>query len=65
MLNKQNDDSIEIANALGKHVTRCHEEQKSNIASQFELRKLSALLIIEFGLKNFIIWESMFIFVIP
>ena len=42
MLNKQNDDSIEIANALGKHVTRCHEEQKSNIASQFELRKLSA-----------------------
>jgi hypothetical protein len=43
MLNKQNDDSIEIANALGKHVTRCYEEQKSNIVSQFELRKLSAL----------------------
>ena len=41
MLNKQNEDSIEIANALGKHVTRCHEEQKSNIASQFELRKLT------------------------
>lgn len=43
MLNKQSDESIEIANALGKHVTRCHEEQKSNISSQFELRKLSAL----------------------
>jgi hypothetical protein len=42
ILNKQNDDSIEIANALGKHVTRCHEEQKSNLASQFELRKLPA-----------------------
>lgn len=43
MLNKQSDESIEIANALGKHVTRCYEEQKSNISSQFELRKLSAL----------------------
>ena len=42
MLNKQNEDSIEIANALGKHITRCHEEQKSNISSQFELRKLTA-----------------------
>lgn len=42
MLNKQNEDSIEIANALGKHVTRCHEEQNSNISSQFELRKLTA-----------------------
>lgn len=42
MLNKQNEDSVEIANALGKHVTRCHEEQKSNISSQFELRKLTA-----------------------
>ena len=41
MLNKQNEDSIDIANALGKHVTRCHEEQKSNIASQFELQKLT------------------------
>ncbi len=41
ILNKQNEDSIEIANALGKHVTRCHEEQKSNISSQFELRKLT------------------------
>lgn len=41
MLERQNDDSIEIANALGKHITRCNEEQKSNIASQFELRKLS------------------------
>ncbi|WP_420934016.1 hypothetical protein ACOJR9_16640 [Alteromonas sp. A081] len=49
MLNKQNDDSIEIANALGKHVTRCHEEQKSNIASQFELRKLSALSRLPIG----------------
>jgi len=43
LLNKQSEDNIEIANALGKHVTRCHEEQKSNIASQLELRKLSAL----------------------
>ena len=42
MLNKQNEDSVEIANALGKHVTRCHEEQKSNTSSQLELRKLSA-----------------------
>ena len=43
LLNKQSEDNIEIANALGKHVTRCNEEQKSNIASQLELRKLSAL----------------------
>ena len=43
LLYKQSEDNIEIANALGKHVTRCHEEQKSNIASQLELRKLSAL----------------------
>ncbi|WP_156497422.1 hypothetical protein [Alteromonas stellipolaris] len=42
LLQKQNDDSIQIANALGKHVTKCSLEQKSTVASLFELRKLPA-----------------------
>ncbi|WP_334065373.1 hypothetical protein [Alteromonas genovensis] len=42
ILQKQSDDNIEIANALGKHVTKCSLEQKSSVASLFELRKLPA-----------------------
>jgi len=42
ILQKQSDDNIEIANALGKHVTKCSLEQKSAVASLFELRKLPA-----------------------
>ena len=42
LLQKQSDDNIEIANALGKHVTKCSLEQKSTVSSLFELRKLPA-----------------------
>ncbi|MDO6578815.1 hypothetical protein [Alteromonas stellipolaris] len=42
ILQKQSDDNIEIANALGKHVTKCSLEQKISMASLFELRKLPA-----------------------
>jgi uncharacterized coiled-coil DUF342 family protein len=42
ILQKQSDDNIEIANALGKHVTKCSLEQKSSVSSLFELRRLPA-----------------------
>nr|WP_136251682.1 hypothetical protein [Ningiella ruwaisensis] len=43
LIKKQGEDNIEIANALGKHVTKCAYEQKAAIASTAELQKISAL----------------------